>query len=374
MDVIGRISKDHAFPDAPITDPGARYQDFPRVEGPRLHEFLQELNRETLASKLPRGRAETEYDVMTVGELNKITPEGMLRFVHPDRREINLGFCFDHVNIGLGGSGLGRHLVGPWKVSELKATFSRWQAMREHGAHHPLYLENHDQTRSISRWANDKQWRWASGRLLALLHCTLFGTVFIYQGQEIGMVNLPTDWPHEEWKDVQTQNVLREIAERGVDVERLQKQWLFKARDNARSPMQWNDGANAGFSTAKPWMRVNDDWKECNVAAQEGDPASLLSFWRDLLAWRKEREDLLVYGSFRDIDPADERVFAYIRTSDEERLLVILNLTDAAVDYALPEKFTAGKLVKATQEDFGSALGEVVKLSPYSGAVYAVSD
>lgn len=188
------------------------------------------------------------------------------------------------------------------------------------------------------------------------------------------MVNLPTDWPHDEWKDVQTQNVLREIAERGVDVERLQKQWLFKARDNARSPMQWSAELNAGFSPAKPWMRVNDDWKECNVASQEGDPDSLLSFWRALLWWRKTHEDVLVYGSFRDIDPADERVFAYVRANDEERLLVVLNLTDKDVEYKLPETFGVGKLVKATKEGFESALAELVKLAPYSGAVYAISE
>ncbi|BEI98643.1 hypothetical protein CcaverHIS631_0309420 [Cutaneotrichosporon cavernicola] len=377
MDVIGRISKDQSFPDAPVTDPDGKYQDFPRVEGPRLHEFLQELNHETLSSALTRGWADAEYDVMTVGELNKITPEGMLRYVHPDRHEINLGFCFDHVNVGLGEFGIGRHIVGPWKISELKAAFSRWQAMRDYGAHHPLYLENHDQSRSISRFASDSpQWRWESGRLLALLHCTLFGTVFIFQGQEIGMVNLPSDWPHDEFKDVQTQNVLREIAKRGVDVERLQKKVLFKARDNARSPMQWDAGKYAGFSSVKPWMRVNDDWEECNVAAQEGDAKSLLSFWRDLISWRKAHEDVLVYGAFRDIDPTDERVFAYVRTGDKEdktRLLVLLNMTNSEVEYTVPEKFGAGKLVKSTTDGFSSTLGEVVKFAPYSGAVYDIS-
>lgn len=310
---------------------------------------------------------------MTVGELNKVAPEDMLRFVHPDRHEINMGFCFDHVNIGLGGTGLGRHIVGPWRISELKQTFSRWQRMRELGGAHALYLENHDQSRSISRWASDStQWRWDSGRLLALLHCTLFGTLYVYQGQEIGMVNLPTDWPFDEWKDVQTQNVLKEIEERGVDVERLQKRWLFKARDNARSPMQWDASTHAGFSTAKPWMRVNDDWRECNVAKQADDPASMLSFWRDLLAWRKANEDVLIYGSFRDIDPADERIYAYVRGGDETKMLVLLNFTDQDVEYKLPEKFTSGKLVKATRDAFESSLGESVKVAPYTGAVYEV--
>lgn len=310
---------------------------------------------------------------MTVGELNKVSPEDMLRFVHPERREINLGLAFDHVNVGLSGTGLGRHIVGPWKISEFKQSLSRWQRMRELCGSSAVYLENHDQTRSISRWANDSpEWRWDSGRLLALLECTLFGTLFIYQGQEIGMINLPDTWPHDEWKDVQTQNVLKEIEERGVDVERLQKRWLLKARDNARSPMQWNAEANAGFSTAKPWMRVNDDWKECNVASQVDDPGSLFTFWRDLLAWRKANEDVLIYGSFRDIDPADERIFAYVRGGDESKMLVLLNFTDQDAEYKLPETFTSGKLVKATSDGFDSSLGESVKLAPYSGAVYEV--
>lgn len=310
---------------------------------------------------------------MTVGELNKVTPEDMLRFVHPDRAEIDLGFNFDHVNLGLKGAGLGRHLVGEWKISELKAALSRWQRLRElaHSACH--YLENHDQTRSISRFADDSpQWRWESGRVLALLMATLFGTLFMYEGQEIGMINLPNDWPLEEYKDVQTQNIIKEIQERGIDVGAVTKRWLFKARDNARSPMQWSNEPNAGFSTAKPWMRVNDDVDVCNVESQINDPTSLLSFWKDLLAWRKANEDVIIYGSFRDIDPADERVYGYVRAGAGQQLLVMLNLTGEDVEYTLPEEFGAGKLVKSTTDGFSSALGKSVKFTPYSGAVYDV--
>lgn len=247
-----------------------------------------------------------DYDVMTVGELGNTTVEGMLKFVHPDRNELQMGFSFDHVNIGLMPSN--RYIVDKWTLPEFKAIMADWQRLRDLGGWHALYLENHDQPRSVSRYLDDSpKWRWAGAKLLALMHTTIFGTVYLYQGQEIGMINIPNDWPLEEWKDVQTQNVVKEVRRRGHNVEEMTKRVYFKARDSSRTPMQvgqaescgtneqWSDTIFAGFSEAEPWMRVPDDYKLCNVEQQQNDPSSVLSFWKQCLQIRKEHEDSLVY-------------------------------------------------------------------------------
>lgn len=182
---------------------------------------------------------------MTVGELGNTTVEGMLKFVHPDRKELQMGFSFDHVNIGLMPSD--RYIVDKWTLPELKAIMADWQRLRDLGGWHALYLENHDQPRSVSRYLDDSaQWRWAGAKLLALMHTTMFGTVYLYQGQEIGMINIPNDWPLEDWKDVQTQNVVKEVRRRGHNVEELTKRVYFKARDNSRTPMQVGQRARDG--------------------------------------------------------------------------------------------------------------------------------
>ncbi|KAL1406158.1 hypothetical protein Q8F55_007842 [Vanrija albida] len=363
MDVIARISKNVAFPDAPEQVPGARYQDFDRRAGPRLHEFLQEMNREVLS----------KYDCLTVGELNFVDPKTMLNFVHPDRKEIQTGFSFDHVNVGLKGMGLGRHLVNPWTLPEWKDTITRWQWLREAGGWHALYLENHDQPRSISRFGDDSpEWRWASGRVLALLHTTLFGTVYLYQGEEIGMINVPLDWPIEDYQDVQTQILVKEINETCENPAKVIQQLLPKMRDHPRTPMQWTAEAGAGFSTAKPWMRLPEDFTVCNVEAQVNDPKSLFSFWKSVLAFRREHEDALVYGSYRELSHEDEAIFAYVR---DDKFLVVLNFSKNQVVYSLPEKFSSSKFLISTTEEseWPATLGDKLALPPWTGAVYEVS-
>ncbi|OXG71919.1 alpha-glucosidase [Cryptococcus neoformans var. grubii Br795] len=359
MDVIGRISKDLSFPDAQVTDPKSEWQDFPRKEGPRVHEFIREMHDRVLS----------KYDILTVGELNHHTPEMMLRYVHPDRREIQMGFSFDHVNIGLGQK-QGRHIVEPWRLPEFKAIIARWQALRDAGGWHALYLENHDQPRSISRFANDSpKWRASSGKLLCMLHTTLFGTVYLHQGQEIGLINIPKDWPLNEWKDVQTQNIIRSIQERGEQVREKTEKVFFKARDNGRTPMQWSDEPHAGFSSSQPWMRIPDDYKTWNVALQEKDPDSLLSFWKDMLAFRKREEDILVYGTFELLAPEDEDIFAFVRGNN---VLVVLNFSEKHIEYSLPRQFSQSQIIKATRKRrVHSALlhDRELALGPYEGVM-----
>lgn len=305
----------------------------------------------------------------------------MLKFVHPSRNELQMGFNFDHVNIGLSPSE--RYLIQPWELKELKAILARWQSFRETGAWHASYLENHDQPRSISRYANDSpEWRVASGKLLAMMHATMFGTLYIYQGQEIGMINLPNTWPLEEWKDVQTQNVVTAIRKAGIDVEAKTKLAYVKARDNARSPMQWSAEPGAGFSSAEPWMRIPEDHKVCNVASQLEDADSVLSFWRQIIKFRKDHEDDLVrlsfviqadcqvYGNLTHLSPEDNEVFAYVRANS---LLVALNFTDHQVAYQPPIRVKGATLLKSTAPAAEAFLEDTVVLSPYQGVVYQLT-
>ncbi|WVF67417.1 hypothetical protein IAT40_002173 [Kwoniella sp. CBS 6097] len=367
MDVIGRISKDMSFPDAPVTDPSSEWQDFrsQKKEGPRVHEFVREMNQQVLS----------KYDIMTVGELNHTPPEMMLRYVHPDRKEIQMGFAFDHVNVGLRPE-KGRHIVEPWKLPELKAILAKWQGLRDAGGWHALYLENHDQPRSISRYANDSpKWRAASGKLLALMHSTLFGTLYLHQGQEIGMINCPNDWPLVEYKDVQTQNVINQVLERGQDVEETIKKVLFKARDNGRTPMQWSAEPHAGFSTAEPWMRIPDDYTDWNVTVEAADPESLLCFWRETLAFRKSYENDLVYGTFELLSPDHESIFAYIRAS---RILIVLNFSDRPTNWQTPDLFVGATIIRSTNTNASdrapfSNAGPEIMLAPYQGFVMELS-
>ncbi|KAG8884475.1 hypothetical protein FRB98_002374 [Tulasnella sp. 332] len=379
MDVINLISKDTNFPNAPITDLGQFLQSGSVANGPRVHEFLQEMHREVCV----------HYDMMTVGEVPGTGPEEMLLFTRPERKELQMGFTFEHVEVGR--SAMTERIIDPWPFTALKTVLNSWQTTMERGGGwHALYIENHDQPRSISRFANDApEWREKSGKLLALMHTTLCGTVYIYQGQEIGMINVPDTWPLEEFQDVETQNVLKyswngwdsSLKERGVpDMERIQKRVYAKARDNARVPMSWDSSPNAGFSTSKPWMRVNDDFADYNAANQMDDPKSVRSFWKLVLKIRKEH-DSLIYGSFTMLSPGDERIFAYTRLGVDDDgttrfYLIVLNFTNRLVSYRIPldvEKLKHARLVLGTYRDEVVISKDEVQLRAYEGALYKLS-
>ncbi|KAG8993878.1 hypothetical protein FRB94_010308 [Tulasnella sp. JGI-2019a] len=364
MDVINLISKNTTFPDAPITDPGQFLQNGFSPNGPRVHEFLQEMHREVCE----------HYDMMTVGEVPGTGPQEMLLFTRPERKELQMGFTFEHVEVGL--NAMHRKVVDPWPLTAFKTIINSWQVtMEQGGGWHALYIENHDQPRSISRYANDApEWREKSGKLLALMHMTLCGTVYIYQG----MVNVPNTWPLEEFKDVETQNFIKALKERGVpDVEAMQKRVFAKARDNARVPMSWDASPNAGFSTGKPWMRVNDDYKEYNAKNQMDDPKSVRSFWKMMLKLRKEHESL-IYGSFTMLSNDDERIFAYTRSGVDDNgttlhYLVVLNFTDQPVTYHIPldaENLGNASLVVDTYGEEVAILKDQVTLRAYEGVLY----
>lgn len=352
------------MPDAPITEPGVaeQFAGYQYCNGPRMHEFLSEMN--AILSK---------YDAMTVGECpNTHTKEGVLKYVSAGAHQLNMVFQFDVVDIGQGPY---KFQTTPfaWKLPDLKVAFENTQTLI-HGndAWTTAFLENHDQSRSISRFASDApEHRVASGKMLALMLAAMSGTLFVYQGQELGMVNVPLDWSVDEYKDVDSSNYYNMVKDRtngdkgALESAKVALQHL--ARDHSRVPMQWNNSKHAGFSLGQPWMRVNDDYSVCNAEQQQGDKDSVLSYWKKMLQLRRTFADLFVYGDFNLLDKDDEHVFAFEKEFKGQRALVVLNFTAEQRPFAYSEsvKKHNGELVAATVKHI-----DETALEAFEGRIY----
>ncbi|CAI7660930.1 unnamed protein product [Penicillium bialowiezense] len=347
MDVINLISKDQSFPDAPIIDPTSKYQPGERffTNGPRFHEFMHGIYDNVLA----------KYDTIIVGETPYVTDiEEIIRTVGSTAQELNMAFNFEHMEIeDIKTKGESKWSLRDWKLTDLKGPISGWQKrMKEWDGWNAIFLECHDQARSVSRYTNDAdEFRARGAKILALLETTLGGTLYLYQGQEIGMRNFPVDWdPDTDYKDIESVNFWRRSKElHPAGSEGLMKARVLlqkKARDHARTPMQWDSTPNAGFAAAdvKPWMRVNDDFKTINVETQMSFPShesgklSVWQYWQQALQHRKQHKDVFVYGDFEDLDFDNEQVFAYLRADADRRenWLVVMNWTTSVVEWTLP--------------------------------------
>ena len=322
IDTVNKYSKDTTFPDAAIVDPGEETQPASRYfsNGPRIHEFLNEMKI-----------IFDSYDAMTVGELSHFegAESEVLSFVSVSKGQLNMVF-----NSGL--SKLGQRTGGSFKVAEFKKERTRWQTFaRNSDAWGTIFLENHDQGRSISRFGSDtsSEDRVRSGQMLAIIMATMTGTLFLFQGQEIGMTNIPHSWPPEEFKDVRSVNFYNEAKERYKNDpvkmnKQVDKMWQ-RARDHARLPTQWDDGENAGFSSSgvMPWMRVHDNWKENNVQSQLSDSHSLLEFWKSILKLRKEYKDVFIYGRYTIIETENEDLFVFTKDGGGMKSLTVVNMS-----------------------------------------------
>ncbi|KAL3423012.1 trehalose-6-phosphate hydrolase [Phlyctema vagabunda] len=364
MDVINFISKEPGLPDAPITNPDSPWQSGEHFysAGPRLHEYLAGL-----------GSILKEYNAFSVGEMPCVSdPKEVIKSVGYDRGELNMIFQFDHVDIDYAPGPDGRFtLQSPkWSLSKLRVIFETMQKfMYANDGWNALYLENHDQPRSVNRFAcGCPQHRASSAKMLATFLCCQAGTPFIFQGQELGMTNVPKEWGIEEYKDLCTLNHWAELNKRTQDPEILKAklvEYQKKARDNARTPMQWDDSPNAGFTcpSTEPWMRANDNYTSVNAASQIDDPHSPFSYWAKMLATRKEYKDLFVYGDFDVVDATSEDIFAYTRRSENgEKMLVICNFSPEKVqwngEFSVPKKI----LMSTHERDLnGAAQGLVLK-------------
>ena len=361
IDTAGMYSKVQTFEDAPIVFPDQKWQPSQKFHqsGPRIHEFHKEMF----------AKVTSKYDAMTVGEVGHCEREDALKYVSAKEKEMNMMFLFDFVELGLDPKD--RFRYNGYKLTDLKKAVTTMSLFIDGtDAWLTCFFENHDQPRAITRFGNDSpEFRFKSGKMLATLLASLTGTLFIYQGQEIGMTNVPSTWDISEYLDINTINYYRQYkdlhGEEGL--KELLKNINLLARDNARTPVQWDDSENGGFSTGKPWMRVNDNYKEVNAALQVNDPESLYSFYKKALHVRKEYKDALIYGKLEILDADNEQVFSFYKKYEGETAYVVLNFTKETLDF----KPVAGnlELVLSNEKDPKDGV-----LSAYESRVYIVKN
>ena len=327
MDVISMISKDQRFPDGEMNN--GLYGDFGPycVHGPRVHEFLQEMNQKVLS----------KYDIMTVGETAGVTIEEAQKYAGDDRNELNMVFQFEHVESGCGD--YGKWTTAKYDFKEFKNIMIKWQEEIQGKAWNSLFLGNHDQPRSVSRFGNDNPvYRETSAKMLATCIHMMQGTPYVYQGEELGMTNIYFD-KLEDYCDIESINYFKEFTESGLMTpEHMMKCLMLRSRDNARTPMQWDDSKQAGFTEGEPWIKVNPNYKKINAAQQLEDPDSVFHYYQKLIRLRKEK-DIIVYGEFEPLYREDEQIFAYTRKQDQEKLLTVCNFSDKNAEVEVPEEF-----------------------------------
>ena len=321
MDVIASISKDQNYPDYPEEDGRKYYTGKYHSNGPRLHEFIHEMNQEILS----------KYDCMTVGEAPGSTPEVARLFTDPAREELNMIFTFEHMNIDrIPGSVNRKWALKPFDLRDLKRVMSEWQTKLYGRGWNALYFENHDQPRVISRWGNDTVYREKCAKAYATILHGMQGTPYIYQGEEIGMTNVHFDL--DEYEDIEVRNAYKELVLNGKSISEddFKKAVWNKSRDNARTPMQWDESDNAGFTTGKPWFRVSDRYKEINVKQALADKDSIFYYYKKLIELR-HKESLLTEGNYQLLLPEDEKIFAYLRNTENETWLIAANMSEDTV-------------------------------------------
>ncbi|MBD5169823.1 MAG: alpha-glucosidase [Oscillibacter sp.] len=329
MDVISMISKTPEMPDGPKGE-GDRYGSFAPyvINGPWVHEFLREMNREVLS----------KYDLLTVGECSGLTVEQACRYANADGSELTMAFQFEHMDLD-GGESFKWNLR-KMDLVELKENLSKWQYALADKAWNSLYWCNHDQPRIVSRLGDDSSFelRERSAKALALCIHMMQGTPYVYEGEELGMTN--GDFTTlEDFRDIESLNAFRELTEGGVmEPEEMLRCLQYKSRDNSRTPMQWTAGENAGFTTGTPWIRVNANHTEINAEEQLARPDSVFHFYQKLIALRHSHE-IIVYGAYQLLWPEDKQLFAYTRHWDGQTLLVVCNFTGEEACATLPNSF-----------------------------------
>ena len=360
MDVINLISKRPGLPDIPPVN-ADRYQfngDY-YANGPRLLEFLDEMKRNVLS----------KYDLITVGETPFVTTQHAIDMTNEDTGALNMVFQFEHMDI----DGDRSH-ARAWKLTELKRVMSRWQKDLENRGWNSIYLNNHDQPRLVSRFGNDTQYRVESAKMLATFIHLQQGTPYVYQGEEIGMTNVAFDSIHD-YQDIESLNLYKElVGEKGLNPNEALALIRAKGRDNARTPMQWDASRNAGFTTGTPWLKVNPNYPAINVTQALADNNSVFYYYQKLIRLRKEHP-VFVYGAYDLILDDDEAIYAFTRTLETDRLLVILNFTQNAPVFALPPNIAfAGKelLISNYAVDANEDIRQFT-LRPYEARVYRLT-
>jgi oligo-1,6-glucosidase len=333
MDVINMISKDTALPDGVALAGQALGDGSPYyICGPRIHEFLREMNLAVFGGLHgPQGEASrdgrAEGPLLTVGEMPGVTVEQAIEFTAPDRREVDMVFQFEHVGLDQGAS---KWDIRPFRLHALKATFGRWQAGLADVGWNSLYWNNHDQPRVVSRFGDDSpEHRVHAATMLGTVLHLHRGTPYVYQGEELGMTNVPFNGI-DEYRDIETLNYYAEATAAGGEPVAVLASLRKMSRDNARTPMQWDDSPNAGFTTGTPWLPVNPNYTDINAAAAQSDTDSVFHYYRRLIELR-HTEPVVAHGDFTMLLPHDERVYAFIRRLGDVELLVLGNFSGDTV-------------------------------------------
>ncbi len=358
MDVISLISKEQ--PELPDKEPGINgYATFNvSANGPHVHEYLQEMRQKAL----------NNADTITVGECSGVTLEEAKKYARSDEKELNMVFQFEHMDVD-SDEKAGKWTTRKMDLRDLKKILTRWQKGLQDIAWNSLYWENHDQPRSVSRFGNDSdEYREISAKMLATCIHMMQGTPYVYQGEELGMTNCPFN-TLENFRDLESINAFHELTEQGkMTEEEMMAAIGYKGRDNARTPMQWDDSANAGFSgaDATPWIMVNPNYTKINAKDQVSREDSVFKYYQKLIRLRHE-SDLIVYGTYDLILDDDKDIYAYIRTLGDEKLIVYCNFSENTREVELPEEFADGKILISNYND--AKVSEKITLRPYEAIV-----
>lgn len=355
MDVISLISKEPGLPDK---EPGINgYATFNvSANGPHVHEYLQEMRQKAL----------NNADTITVGECSGVTLEEAKKYARSDEKELNMVFQFEHMDVD-SDEKAGKWTTRKMDLRNLKKILTRWQKGLQDIAWNSLYWENHDQPRSVSRFGNDSdEYREISAKMLATCIHMMQGTPYVYQGEELGMTNCPFN-TLDNFRDLESINAFHELTEQGkMTEEDMMAAIGYKGRDNARTPMQWDDSAYAGFSTANPWIMVNPNYTKINARDQVNREDSVFKYYQKLIKLRHESE-LIVYGTYDLILDDDKDIYAYIRTLGDEKLIVYCNFSENTREVELPEEFVNKKVLISNYSD--AKANQKIALRPYEAIV-----
>lgn len=344
MDVIDLIGK---VPDEMITG-----------NGPKLHDYLQEMNKAALEG----------HDLLTVGETWGATPEIAKLYSNTKRKELSMVFQFEHIGLDQI-EGKEKWDVKPLDLLDLKKVLSKWQTELEGEGWNSLFWNNHDLPRIVSRWGNDREYRVESAKMLATLLHGMKGTPYIYQGEELGMTNVRFE-DINEYNDIETLNMYKDRISKGYSHDEIMASIYAKGRDNARTPMQWDSTENAGFTTGKPWLKVNKNYKFINAEDCLQDKDSIFYHYKKLIDIRKHN-DTIIYGNYKLLLPEDKNVFAYSRELNGDKIVVVCNFYNKEINLNFKEDFNNVEILLSNYKD-SSILMKDLKLRPYEAIMYRV--
>ena len=348
MDAFQFASKDTTWPELPkgYEKNVIKYYGL----GPHLHEYIKEMNKEVLS----------KYDIMTVAEGAGSSPNEALDFVDPQRKELNIAYHFEGVDVGKN--------ISEFGLEKYKAIYSRYDSVFAEKGWLSIFLANHDQPRMVNKFGNDApEFREASSKMLTTFILSMRGTAFYYNGDELGMTNIKFN-SINDYNDVGTKNKYLEIKNNGGDTTAYVELQKLTSRDNARTPFQWDTTANAGFTTGTPWLKVNSNYKYINVVTEINDKNSPLNYFKKMIHLRKHNKELFVYGKYELIDKANPNVFAYTRTSAKEKILVLLNFNKEISRIVLPKGYSLGdELINNLQPL--KLQGSDISLQPYQACI-----